>query len=817
MRRGVEVRVGFLAVLLACGLSSNGFAQDEERPRAPDAPETPAPPSDAPPAGAPPPAEPPAPPAEEIPPDLGDPEDLDEEEASDETPPDLGDPEEDEALDAAEQETDSGEHGAGTFVLSQIHLELTPEDVFRSGGSVAAVGPEQMQRLGYADPTNVVQRVPGVMVRVEDGFGLRPNIGIRGTNPERSRGVALMEDGVLFGPAPYSAPAAYYFPLVTRMSGVEVYKGPAAILYGPQTTGGAINFLSRPIPTTPSGQMRLSYGSYNTHVADGYYGLSNARAGFLVELTDIGSDGFKHIDYSRDSTGFSRTEGVVRAFVQSRMSRRVFHRLGLKLMYSHERSNETYLGITDADFRADPDRRYIASNDNVMRWHRFGYELEHRLEAPHHIALVTTVYRHDFNRNWHRFDRFGPGGPSVIDVLANPTGTNQVYLGYLRGDQDSDPTQVSTRLIAVNNHRTFVSQGAQSTLTWDHRAGNLFHQLRAGARLHYDSIVRRHTSDSYLAQNHELVSAGVPEEIDTDQKASTIAGALYAAYSLEVGRFRIQPGLRTELIQGTLANYLTSTSNTAFQSVLLWGLSANYEITDDVSVFAGTHRGFGPVAPGSAGTASPELSTNFELGARYRDEEHGIHAEVAGFLNDYSNMLLTCNETGGCPVANIDKQYNAGGALVGGLEVSYQQDVDLPAGFTMPLSATYAFLRSRFQDAFTSADQQYQNVDVGDEVPYLPRHQGTLAAGVEHERFRFNASATFVAAMREQAGSDHTGFWTDRQAFLDLSGEVRLHQRIHLTLRGENVTNSRPIVAHRPFGARPYRPFMAQIGLRVEL
>ena len=67
------------------------------------------------------------------------------------------------------------------------------------------------------------------------------DIGLRGANPDRSAKLTLMEDGVLMGPAPYSAPAAYYFPLTTRMTAVEVFKGPASIRYGPNTIGGAIN------------------------------------------------------------------------------------------------------------------------------------------------------------------------------------------------------------------------------------------------------------------------------------------------------------------------------------------------------------------------------------------------------------------------------------------------------------------------------------------------------------------------------------------------------------------------------------------------
>ncbi len=97
-------------------------------------------------------------------------------------------------------------------------------DVRRVAGSAHVIGRDELELTEQNDVHRVLQQVPGVYVRDEDGYGLRPNIGLRGAASDRSSKVTLMEDGVLFAPAPYSAPAAYYFPLITRMDSVDLYK-----------------------------------------------------------------------------------------------------------------------------------------------------------------------------------------------------------------------------------------------------------------------------------------------------------------------------------------------------------------------------------------------------------------------------------------------------------------------------------------------------------------------------------------------------------------------------------------------------------------
>ena len=102
-------------------------------------------------------------------------------------------------------------------VLTIIGASKTINDV---AGSAYLIDNERIQEFEYADINRILRDVPGLYLQEEDGFGQRPNIGIRGSGSDRSSRIALLEDGVLIAPAPYSAPSAYYFPTAKRMQSI---------------------------------------------------------------------------------------------------------------------------------------------------------------------------------------------------------------------------------------------------------------------------------------------------------------------------------------------------------------------------------------------------------------------------------------------------------------------------------------------------------------------------------------------------------------------------------------------------------------------
>ena len=710
--------------------------------------------------------------------------------------------------------------------IDAVQIQATPEELARQGGSAQRIDAKQLELYEHDDPHSVLQQVPGVYLRHEDGMGLRPNIGIRGGNSERSKKVTLMEDGVLFGPAPYAAPAAYYFPLMTRMVGVEVYKGPSAVLFGPQTIGGAINLLSRPVPLMRSqGQLDLALGAFPTQgrgptgKIHGHYGFGMKHGGALVEVVQLGSPGFKDLDGGGD-TGFSRTELTLRGRLHTDLSAPVMHALDLKLGYAQELSQESYVGLSDADFAASPNRRYAGTQLDTMDWSRLQAQLSYVFELGERFSLTATAYNHTLERTWRRLGGFAEGTP-IERVLADPSSPrNRLLYDLVRGQEDtSDPLEA---LVVISNQRAFLSQGLQLRALHTLQGQSWSNKLEVGARLHRDWIDRLHTAERFAMRQGRMARVeGDVTTVTTDNKGQAQALALYAQDTLRVLGLTVSPGLRLEAIQTQLDDRAGSGAAQATNSdvVLIPGMGAHYALTDAFGVLVGVHRGFSPVSPGQDDAARPETSLNYEAGARLYVPSTGTLIETIGFFTDYSNLLGECTFAAGCTDAQLDLQFNAGKVRVYGVEALAQHQLALGAGLSAPVRAAYTLTLSEFQGAFRSENPQFADVQRGDELPYVPRHQLMVGGGVQGERWAVDATLTHTSAMRERAGQGELDPKTSTQAYtmLDLAAQYRFAHAWMAYLRIDNLLNAQPQVARFPQGARPSRPLLAQLGLKIDL
>lgn len=705
------------------------------------------------------------------------------------------------------------------------------EEQTDTGGAVQRLDQEFLERFNFDDPNSVLLQVPGVYVRQEDGFGLRPNIGLRGVNADRSTRITLLEDGVLFAPAAYAAPAAYYFPLMTRMTGVDVYMGAATVPYGPRTVGGAIDLRTRDIPRELDVGIDLALGTTWYGRSHAYVGASNSWGGFLVEGVYLHSDGFKHIgepqaeDRLNQTTGFDRGELLVRGELRGALTRDAYHRLELRLGLSGEVSNETYLGLTDEDFRIDPYLRYPATRLDRMSWWRTQVQLRHTLEVGDDFTLRTVAYRHDLDRAWTKVNGMG-GLPvdghaqSPVDlyhVLQNPGGVNALFIDVLRGVEDT--SFENDYVLIGTNARRFGNTGIQTDAVGRLVTGDFRHQIRGGLRLHHDAVDRVHTEDAYAMLAGEL-ERQTPESYTTlDSHAEALALSAYLAWAVRWETLTITPGVRTELIWTSYSEVGLPEMGESFRAAVLPGGSIEWAIIPELTAFAGVMRGFAPVAPGQAAAVQPEESVTYEAGVRLEHRESRTSGQLAGFVNDYSNFLQQCSFAAGCAESSTDAQANGGAALIGGFDVRLSTELregDVRFPLRAAYTFTYAELRAAIED---SPNPQFAGGMPGDRLPYIPEHQVSAQAGIELREFGMDVSASFVSEMWEAVanGAERNPPRTDLLFLLDATAYVRLFEGVRLYARGENLTLTQAIVARRPFGARPNRPFLLQLGLKIEI
>ncbi len=544
--------------------------------------------------------------------------------------------------------------------------------------------------------------VPGIVTRDEEGFGLRPNIGIRGMNPTRSTKVLLLEDGLPAAYAPYGDNASYYHAPIDRYAEIEVLKGASMLRFGPQTISGTINYITPNPPAQAEGRALIAGGS--TGLLD-----AEVRFGGPIGFVDVIS---KQGDGARNNQRLAQTDYNAKAVFGLNATQQ----LVLRANRMDEDSQVSYSGITDAEWRQFG-ARYNPFKNDQFDIRRYGGSITHQWQLANDWQLQTNVYGSNFDRNWWRQSSTTTDtqcGTAFRDARLNGVAVDVGQCASLQG-----------RL------RRYYTSGIEPRLSYQYNANSRF---ELGLRAHQEAQERRQVNSTSAA-----IRAGTIAE---NNRREVQAQAAFLSGEFELGKFLISPVARFESIDAQRLNRLNNASNRQSVSELLPGLGISYNADRQTSVYANVHEGFAPPRVedlidnnGLAIDVAAERSRNVEVGFRYGVNEY-LWMEGSAFDNRFANQLAVGSIAGGAtPLAQARTQYR-------GMEFAMDLSRPLAQGSAWELYSHLAMTWlpiARADSAFiaVSNQQAVPGSVVGNRLPYAPKQNHALRLGARTDQWDF--------------------------------------------------------------------------------
>lgn len=586
------------------------------------------------------------------------------------------------------------------LTVTASHIAAEPQAI---PGSVEILDKRDLESDRVFNVSEALRKAAGVNVRDEEGFGLRPNIGIRGLNPTRSSKVLLLEDGIPLSFAPYGDNASYYHPPIERFESVEIVKGSGQIAYGPSTIGGVINYVTPNPSALPT--LRVSFANGNRDYSNGEIGAGATwgRLGGLLTVMRKDGEGARENTHSLLSDAFGKL-----TFAATPRQH-----LTLRGSYYTEDSTVTYSGLRQAEYEADP--RQNPFNNDSFEGSRAGAALTHAFQLTNDVNVTTTAYGSNFERHWWRQSSNSGQRP-------NDSGDPNC------GGMDNLQTTCGNE----GRLREYLTWGVESRARFGAKWGALDAKTEVGLRVHSEDQER-------LQVNGETPVARSGRVVENNERRNQ-ALATFAQVQLSANRWTLTPGLRAERIRfertNRLANAGAGVTGRTDLTEIIPGIGLAYAAGANTTVFAGVHRGFAPPrtediinnANGQIVELDAERSWNSEVGIR-TSARPGLQLSASVFRMDYENQIIPASVAGGVGATLT----NGGRTLHEGLELSSRIDTAALFGsrhnFFTKLAYTW-LPTAEFAGERLSSISGFGNVSVsGNRLPYAPEQLFTGGIG----------------------------------------------------------------------------------------
>jgi len=677
-------------------------------------------------------------------------------------------------------------------IMPQVDVIGKTDQLQQIPGSATKISTATLQKIAPLSGNELFRLVPGVHVVDEEGVGMRVNIGIRGLDPDRSRTVLILEDGVPVALAPYGEPEMYYTPAIERMNGIEVLKGSGSILYGPQTFGGVINYQTANPPAVPTFHAKVRGGQ------DGYltgrfsYGATSGNAGFVASYLRKQGDNVGLVDF-----GIHDLSSKFNLILSDRSI------MGIKLGLYDESSNSTYVGLTQAMYESESYDQTQLAPDDELAIRRYSGSLIHDFFFNKDLQLRTTLFAYTTKRNWSR-----------QDFAVNPSSTAT----YIRTVGDTSQPGGALYFLdrTGNRNRAFDVYGIEPRLTFNNHILGMDQNFQIGARFLFERALEQRIDGTMSRPTSGLLRE--------DEVRTGYAWSSYIQSHIQPStRLHITPGVRLEHFRYErdimrLNNEVRNQVNSNNLTEIIPGIGFNYEIANASTVFAGIHRGFGPPRvkdaisnSGYAEELDAEHSWNMEIGTRLNPTNF-LQAEITLYRMAFANQIIPISESSGNGGMGNASLVNGGATSHRGLELAVQAEaktiLESQIGLAWNINATISDATFS-EDRFIQSGGNTINVN-GNTLPYAPKYMistgldGTIASS------RISIQTTLIGKQFGDALNSEAGSIDGRSgaisAYMVVDAGVNIPipgiNNVVFSANVKNMLNKRYIVSRRPQGIR---------------
>ncbi|QDX82430.1 hypothetical protein B9N43_15015 [Denitratisoma sp. DHT3] len=610
--------------------------------------------------------------------------------------------------------------------------------------SIAAIGGAQLETRGLEGAKNLDGLVPNVTIKPNNSSPLISAVAIRGLNSGQpgiwaDPAVGLYLDGVFVGKNQGSLFE------IADLERIEVLRGPQGTLFGRNTEGGAINFITRKPAGVFSGNVGIELGNRHRHVErasidlpkvgamslsfalrneeqDGFinnptgkkWGDKNRQSARLAANFDI-SPKFK-IDYAYDTSTINEmpsspsslisTTGYNKLYTSPLVTGTDPYFNGLRAQMA-QYVNAGY----PSSVGSDPNRQYFQKLDVSGHMLTANYELNANNSLKYIGSYRKMRYQDSTDLDGTPLPIFNAGKDTHYDTyshefqwIGNTERMNYV-LGYYQFRDDGNTLSFQNGL--------FYNFGMDPRGPYYQMP---YYRVKTDAKAVFAQV-------DYKLTNALTATVGVRRT--TEEKGGDI-WKIYTTSGFAMPGPNTPVGASAGAAYGTVAYQPTWTpqSNTASFSATTPVMALSYRLNESVNVFGRVAKGFksggfsleAPTSAQAMTPFQPERSTAYELGVKtsFWDGKAQVNATV--FRTDVKDFHVSLLPPGGTTPVIV----NAGKSRSQGFEL--EGSFVLAPGWK--LQTNYGYLDAKFKE-YLGRNQWGALVDVASNtvLGYAPKHQ----------------------------------------------------------------------------------------------